>query len=452
LSNNIKKSNTFQLNQTKTLSTVLVLFGLTAHFSISLSQIFFGVLLFIWLIDIFSKLFLNKSISMEKKVAEYFKDYHVIKDISLVVLVYVIQKIVYVIFSENPSKEFNASGDMWLIFFFFFIFYKLYDKKHVNYLIIGLLIGGALTGLYNIKLLDPKIFYVIYRRAGGFNSMHPLTYAGITALTIILSLYMVISSIIKKKLYIKALFIFLLIFTVFGFFLSKSAGVYISFFFIILFNLTILLKKKMILILSLIILLPVMLFSYSKRVRYVFERTTFDYSGKTQSSLDQRLIFWRTGIKMWLERPLLGTSETNYMKIYQLNKYPEAKGVASTGSHMHNDLLDTLVRFGSIGFTLQLMFYLFPVITFFRRMDYFLESEEKWMILSSLSAIVMMFLMGLTQCHFRDDEVQILFWAAMGIFYRSIHNVENDNEKRNISKTNNRKIKDNKKLKANYTL
>jgi O-antigen ligase len=97
--------------------------------------------------------------------------------------------------------------------------------------------------------------------------------------------------------------------------------------------------------------------------------------------------------------------------------------VAQDGSHQHNDLLNSLVLYGSLGFSIFILFFISPVYIFYKnhKMTYndFSDPEAKYLILGSVASIVMFVMMGTSQCHFTDEEVQTVLWIVIGIFFRS---------------------------------
>jgi len=188
------------------------------------------------------------------------------------------------------------------------------------------------------------------------------------------------------------------------------------------FFLILLLRKKFIIILPFILILPLWSFRESAKLETIFERG-FSSHGAEHFSLTERLYLWQAGLKIWIDHPLLGTGAADYGQIYQKYRSPNATGVAKKGSHQHNDYINTIVLYGSLGFTIYILFFIFPFYTFFKKYKIlnhpFSDPNHKYLIWGSLTALVMFLVMGTSQCHFTDEEVQAVLWITIGIFYRS---------------------------------
>ena len=97
-----------------------------------------------------------------------------------------------------------------------------------------------------------------------------------------------------------------------------------------------------------------------------------------------------------------------------------ATGTAATGSHMHNDYIDMLVLYGIPGYLFLCYFYFMPIIHFFKFQHIAKENRLFYVGLGAVMAIICLSFMSLSQCHFSDEEVQMIFWVAVGLVYHSI--------------------------------
>jgi len=411
------------------------LFCFFSIFSISLSQIFSALAFLIWIIDIF---FSYKYLAKKKRLKKYFlSGLNKIKNFNIIYFIFawVIYRFFHVIISSNMPIEFQINKELIVILMLPLVVFSIKKEKWIKIGLFSLFFSGFITSFFNVYMfyLSDVSLFNPYFRAAAFNNVNPLTYTGTMAFTLFLSMGVSLYYFSRKNNYtiIAILFSF---FSFIGFILSNSKGGIIALIFTTFFTFLIIYQKRV------IILFPIFLLLFAYSIRYISTINNFVINEiiydkkKYWLSTALRTNIWQTGFKIWLDNSLIGTGEANYMNLY--HKYKDKKlwqkGIAYKGSHMHNDFLDVLVRFGSIGFSIFIMFYLAPLITFFRRMDDILKSDNKWIMVFSIASVVMMALMGMTQCHFRDDEVQILFWLTVGLFYRYLIKLDDGFEKRKI--------------------
>ncbi|MDH5719675.1 MAG: O-antigen ligase family protein [Spirochaetia bacterium] len=415
----LKKLNIdFKIQETY-IGIFLTIFAFFANFSISLSQIFFTLAIFVFLYQIFIearesslKTFFQKKIT-ETKHGELF----------IVLFIWLLYRIFHILISADSQKELVYDKDLLLIFMLPLVIISIKDNKWITAIITSLLIGGFLTAVYNIYMfiLSGESFLGSYR-AAAFDNTNSLTYTGTITFTFFLGFALAIQLFSEKKNKLKYLIGALSVFALIGFILSNSKGGIIALFLTIVFCGFLLFKKKFLFILPILIVMPLYMYKYvpkiNTKINFIVSQSEKDQSG----TYGERLDMWRTGVKMWVDYPLLGTGFSNYKKLYQEYKVKGAKETADKGSHMHNDLLNTLVLYGSIGFTIHLMIYLLPLMNFIGNIGGYMNSKRKWMLFFSGSSVFMMFSMGLSQCHYIDDEVNVLFWFAIAVFYRELLN------------------------------
>ena len=405
-------------------------FGLTSSFSISLTQIFLGLSLVSFIIDLIlfrntkNKVSLTKE---EKKLNEHFTCY---KQISIFyyLAAWILLRTIHLALTSDFTKEFIMLKEMWLLLVLPLVIFRIPEKKWFHIFWISTMSGAASTGGYNLfKYFQMDLQLGSYRVGGFFDTMHTLSYTGITGLFFFLSLGGIFWFWQQghKKLMIFTSIGNILIF--FGFFLSQSRGGYIAFAITLLLFSAISMKKKF------IFALPIFLFligwGYQNipgiSERFVKSKNDFLYNLKVDhhcGTIQDRINFWQTGLEIWSHHPLLGTGNADYSRAYQKNRPKQICGVAAGDSpHLHNDFLNTLALFGAIGFSIFIMFYCLP---FFQLVKVTLQrhtNQTNWLLVGAASAIGMMFFLGLSQSHFTDEEVQMVFWLNLGIFFRKYH-------------------------------
>lgn len=422
----------------------LSLFAFSASFSISISQFFIFMALVTWLVDLFIlKKIKNKGLAsvenssdikdknheMDEKTEYELKDF--VKKYSkirwhpyfAVIIAWVLLRVVEIFLSENPLKETIQFREIWLISLVPIMAFRISGKKEEFYFVLALCIGGALTGFFNLYQYNIKSYDIMFR-AGGFNSYHHLTYAGITGVIFFISLGHLFNFIKEKNKVWIIIFLILSVGILTGLLLTRSRGSIIAIFLTFGFLLFIIFRKYFILFLPFLIILPLFLFKNTPKLQLIFERA-FNPRGQEFFSLQERIYLWQAGARMWLHNPLLGTGAADYGRQYQKFKHKGATGVAKAGSHMHNDLLNTLVLYGTVGLSIFLLIYFLPIFHFLKYKswiyDNYNQNNRKWILIGLICAIFMFIAQGLSQCHFTDEEVQVTLWIAVGLFYRNLN-------------------------------
>jgi O-antigen ligase len=136
----------------------------------------------------------------------------------------------------------------------------------------------------------------------------------------------------------------------------------------------------------------------------------------------ERRDLWQTGLAMIRDNPWVGYGERGYNEAFPRYQLPEATGVARwdeksrEASHMHNDFLNTWVLYGAIGLLLQLGYYFVGFFAYLRERYRIRRQSDRPLAAAGASSVVLMALMGLTQCHFTSEIVQMSFWIALGSF------------------------------------
>ena len=420
-------------------------FALCCSFSISLTQLFLGLSLLIFLIDLFLYIKLNKSLKLkkgkkieidkkEKSLIEHFQQYKN-HEIFYYLLAWIILRIIHVFLSPEPLRELNGIREIWLISVLPLVMFRLPDEKWLKVFWICLVTGAASTGVYNLfKYFQLNLSMNHFRAGGFFNTMHPLSYTGITGLLFFLSLasslYFWQKNQKKISIYIMVASFFILL----GFMFSNSKGGYIALACSLTLFLIFVLKKKFIFVLPVFLITLNFAYKNLPGLSYKFEqeKQSFIYQIKNDikcGSTLERIYYIQTGLSIWQNNPILGVGVGAYPEEYQKYRPQGVCGVAALPDvHLHNDFLNTLALFGAVGFTIFLMFYILPFLQAFQfaRFSHVTQTQGKnispktnWLITGSLTSISMMFFMGLTQCHFTDEEVQMVFWLALGLFYRN---------------------------------
>ncbi len=405
-------------------------FGLASSFSISITQFFLGLSLVSFAIDFILFRSLRGKAHLaenEKKLNNHFARYEPIPIFNYLAA-WVLLRIIHLTLASDFTKELFDFREIWLLLILPLVIFRIPEKKWFHAFWISTMFGVALTGGYNLfKYLQLNLKLGSYRVGGFFDTMHTLSYTGITGLLFFLSLGGIFWFWQQGH---KKLALFTLISNIFiflGFFLSQSRGGYIAFALASLLFLAISMKKKFIFALPILLFLigwgyrnaPGVSEKFAQAKKNLLNNLKVDHHCGT---IQDRINFWQTGLEIWSRYPLFGTGNADYPEAYQRHRPKQVCGVAAGESpHLHNDFLNTLVLFGSIGFSIFIMFYLLPFFQLIKTGLQKNKNQKNWLWVGSVSAMGMIFFLGLSQCHFTDEEVQMVFWLNLGVFFRKYH-------------------------------
>lgn len=423
----------------------LIGFAFFASFTISISQLMLGISIAVWLFDFLAqRIFLKEAFakqaqsigahSSSQKIVEFQGGLGPADEVLYkmpwiflftILIIYAIYWYIHIPLSSMPLKEFEKTKELLLLFIIPLIAFRLPRKKHEDAFYISLLLGALLTSLFNIYEYLRLDFSGGFR-AGAFNTMLTLTYAGIMAMIVLLGLGKTLENWRSgnKKLFV--IFAVMTFFNLIGFYLARSGGVTLAFAGALVLFFLFVLRRKSWYFLPLLIIIPILIVASSQRVRSL---SISILEGNPENTIYQRTLLWRTGWRVFLDYPILGTGSADRNKHYLERRIPEIDPVlhpvAYKGSHMHNDFLDKLVMFGILGLIIFILMIFTPVAQWLRwywQHGRFREAAWSYWKLYAIGAALFMFpLMSMTQCHYSDDEVQVVYWAIVALFYREIY-------------------------------
>jgi len=134
----------------------------------------------------------------------------------------------------------------------------------------------------------------------------------------------------------------------------------------------------------------------------------------------ERLHLWSTGIKIFLDYPIIGVGDIDLGKIYSEYK---PKYVKENYGHLHNNYLHFLVTLGSIGFII-VIFLLYKIFMLNWNIYKKVKNVElaSSYALGTLGAYVGFLISGLAEWNFGDQEIITMVWFTIGLniaFYQS---------------------------------
>ncbi len=129
-----------------------------------------------------------------------------------------------------------------------------------------------------------------------------------------------------------------------------------------------------------------------------------------------RYTMWKTGFRMFLQRPLLGYGDIDLYKIYV--KFRPNPAPDERHGHLHNNFVMWLVLFGIVGFIVLSGLFIRMLVDFF-----IVFKSSSWIpivrdiALGGIGVFFAFHTSGMFEWSFGDAEVMTIFWFVAGLVY-----------------------------------
>ncbi|MFC1623916.1 O-antigen ligase family protein [Candidatus Omnitrophota bacterium] len=154
-------------------------------------------------------------------------------------------------------------------------------------------------------------------------------------------------------------------------------------------------KRRSILVISAILIIPVLTFIIVNRWERLMDL------GNPQNSITERLNYWRTAIAIIKDHPIIGVGPGNFQEVFLKYKM----GLSTNTRYAHNIFLHFWSEIGLLG--LMGIFYL--VINFFRRCK--AQPKYRFIFLGGLTFI----LHNLIDNSYFIPEAGMFWWILLGL-------------------------------------
>lgn len=374
----------------------LFFYALFSIISITISEIFFITSIFLCIIDI---------IKNKKDIKNYLRNPLIIP-----IFAFIFIHFLSAIFGISPENSLKDVRKVYLFIMFFLTFYYLNNIEKIKMSLNFFTAGAGFVGLYAIitSIYFKYIKGISDFRACSFSGNH-MQAGGMLMIAFIIIFTLFGYSIKNNETKFKKAFYFVnLILVFFGLLFTYTRSSYIAGFIGILIILFFIHKKLLIfgLVGTLIAFVLTVNTSFTQRLIRTYTYFSGD-SGK------ERILMWRSGLKIIKDYPIFGIGTANLDKIYPKYINPEAK--EKNQGHLHNNILQIAVIDGIPG--LVIFLWIFSVI-FTNLFKFYTVSNEifpKYFLLSLFSVSVAFFINGLFEYNFFSSQVVLLFWFLMGI-------------------------------------
>lgn len=391
----------------------LCVFAFGLAFSISIAQTGLGLAFLVYLVSL---------VSRRGRATLSLAGAPRLKVLYISFLLWAFWRIYHVLVSPTPAAELIEAREVWLMLIPLFVYLYASSRSRLRVLAGCFVAGVAVSSLYGLWVQRETLFDM-WTRGRGLSSMHHLNYAGMSALASMMGLGLTWAYYYSGKKRTAFLLGFLTFASLIGLWLTKSKGAIAPFLVILpVFVYTQLHNKVQRLLLVVVavagvaVILPRMPDALQKEF-------TFPPPEVHLGSQAERRDLWIAGAQMIKERPVTGWGERGYNLAYGRYQVPGAVGVAAydtkwnEASHMHNDFINTWVLYGLVGLVIQLFYYFFGYFIYLReRFKIRLESDRPFAA-AAASCLPLMALMGVTQCHFTSEIVQMSFWLVLGLLF-----------------------------------
>ena len=321
----------------------------------------------------------------------------------------------------NTEIIFHIVGyELFVLFVSIFLFYTIslfYDeeknKKIFVLLVVGIIINSVVGILQFFEVLKGKFEYIIEweKRVSGlfshFNSF---------SLSLVLLLPMFLFYFSKTKgLSLKILFFISFMFGFINLILTGTRSGILCFLLVMLFVIVYLLVKKKIKVSHVFIFLSLIIFSglfisiFHKNYSVNRIINSFNISRFLDILKESRIIFWDAGIKLWKKNPLIGNGIKSFYK-----EFPNI-----TNQHFSDNACNTYINFlseigvlGTLVFLLIVLYIIYSFVESFRASDTF-----RFFINATLISFLISSFFG---HHLDAEEVSLLFWFYLALSFNGL--------------------------------
>ena len=258
------------------------------------------------------------------------------------------------------------------------------------------------VGLHFDKPFNIHTYYVF---SSGFLS-HPLTYGETVSFNILIGLYLTFKESENKKK--RILYLILVLVNFLGLIFSREkmpliATILVSAIYSVIYSYQSKNLKKAITIVILFIIILVLI-PNKKKILWRFQKTKIEFSVNTRAKI------WNKSLNEFKKHPILGIGLGNFfISVEKWNKQGTVKLY-----HAHSNLFEILATTGLIGFLIFSLFHL----AIFRDFLLSLKIKQEFLFFLTLLSIFLLYhIEGLTECTFKDTELNLQIFFFLSIFY-----------------------------------
>jgi len=364
----------------------LVLQVASVFFSIAVSSISFALAVFFFALKILS----NREDVRRLKT-----------NLELFFLLFLIVEVLSAILSDYRAEAFSHARRVFLIFVFYMTIFVFRDVKRIQNVLILIGIVSAIVSVIEIVVyyLRPDIVWL-----GVFQISMTAGELKMIVLLLLFPFYLDRDISFKKR----AIILLIMAPTYLTFLLTFVRSAWLGFSIGLL---AIVLLRYRYFLPGWVFLVAVFYFFFPLKYKYAHLSDV----AKSETTV-ARYMMWKTGVKMFMHRPLLGYGDIDLYKIYikfRPNPAPDERH-----GHLHNNFLMWLVLFGIVGFLVLSGLFIKMLIDFF---IIFKSSSGipivRDIVIGGIGVFLAFHISGMFEWSFGDAEIATIFWFASGIVY-----------------------------------
>jgi O-antigen ligase len=381
-------------------------------FSISVAQTGLGIAFLIFIATIATR---NGRASLNLQGAGRLKMLYVI------LLLWVAWRLVHIAISPLPVRELIEAREVWLMLIPLFIYIYASTRRRLFFLASCFVAGIAISSAHTAW--NMRADFLNWVRGHGSGEMHHLNFAGMAALASVLGMGLSLAWYFSGKKFRAIIAATLTLMAFIGLWLTKSRGSIAAVAIILAIYVYVQLYSKIQRWLYIAVLGILLAVFIPRLPQSVVEQYRFPAAEVHAGSQAERRDLWQTGLAMIKEKTVIGWGERGYSLAYPQFMVAGAVGVAAydfeskEASHMHNDFINTWVLYGLVGLILQLVYYFLGLVFYIRERFRIRLESDRALAAAAAATLPLMAVMGLTQCHFTSELVQMSFWLCVGVLF-----------------------------------
>lgn len=369
----------------------------TVSISIAVSSIMFSVWMSLWLLQAL----------IDRKNALSVFSMSELKAINVFVLLYFIAEVVSRLFAVVPDHAFDNIKRLLLFGIFYASVGKITGTLMLSRMLAFLL--SVLSAISAIELITYAVKFGEMIQTTPFSEIridyfnYPLTSAEIKLM--VLMAFMPV--ILRKEIFIfrRSILILLSAPVALSMLLTQSRNVYLALFICLIVYGIFESRKVLAVTVALTVvsyfILPV---SVTKRVSSIFDTE--------HPSNRSRILMWQTGWQMFLDHPITGIADSDFLGVYKTYKTPEYHG---EGVHMHNNFMMILATTGIAGMLTFLGFFAAVVSGQWKMFRNSRDALSRRLIEGSMYVMLSFLITGMFEWNFGDHEVMTVFFFLISV-------------------------------------
>ncbi|MBX7043160.1 MAG: O-antigen ligase family protein [Ignavibacteria bacterium] len=369
----------------------------TVSISIAVSSIMFTVWMSLWLLQM---------VIDSRNALSVFRSAD-LKAINIFVVLYFTAEVVSRVFAVIPDHAFDNIKRLLLFGIFYASVAKITGTLMLSRMLVFVL--SLLSAISAIELITYAVKFGEMIQTTPFSEIridyfnYPLTSAEIKLMVLMAFMPVVLGKadfIIRRPL-----LILLSVPVVASMLLTQSRNVYLALF-ICLIVYGIFESRKVLAFTAALTVISFLVLpaSVTQRVSSIFDTE--------HPSNRSRILMWQTGWKMFLDHPITGIADSDFLGVYKTYKTPEYHG---EGVHMHNNFMMILATTGIAGMLAFLGLFAAIISGQWRMFRRSRDALSRALIAGSLYVMLSFLITGMFEWNFGDHEVMTVFFFLISV-------------------------------------